>query len=121
MYLETGFRQREPVFVFAPMAIRLTVSRTSSSDVQQRQVIVKLDGEPFATLLFGQTVTREIPSGSHRLRFDNTWAKKAVEFSADDGAEVSYNVINRAGRFTWWMVAVLGAGPMYLTVEKSAA
>lgn len=100
------------------MASRLTVSRASSSDVQQRQVIVKLDGEPFATLLYGQTATREIPPGSHRLRFDNTWAKKTVEFKVADGQEAKYSVINRAGRFTWWMVAVLGAGPMYLTIER---
>jgi hypothetical protein len=100
------------------MATRLTVSRNSSTDVQQRQVIIKLDGEPFAILLYGQTVTREIPPGSHRLRFDNTWVKKSVEFKAADGEEVTYNVINRAGRFTWWMVAVLGAGPMYLTIER---
>jgi hypothetical protein len=100
------------------MASRLTISRDSSGDVQQRQVIVKLDGERLATLLYGQTVTREIPPGSHRLRFDNTWVKKTVEFSAADGEEVIYNVINRAGRFTWWLVGVLGAGPMYLTIER---
>jgi hypothetical protein len=103
------------------MASHLTVSRTFSADVQQRQVIVKLDGEPFAILLYGQTVTREIPSGPHRLRFDNTWVKKTVEFKADDGEDVKFNVINRAGRFTWWMVAVLGAGPMYLTIERASA
>jgi len=103
------------------MASRLTVSRNSPADVQQRQVIVKLDGEPFAILLYGQSVTREIPVGSHHLRFDNTWAKKTVEFKAADTEDVKFNVINRAGRFTWWMVAVLGAGPMYLTIERSSA
>jgi hypothetical protein len=103
------------------MASRLTISRNSSADVQQRQVIVKLDGEPFSILLYGQTVTREIPSGSHKLRFDNTWVKKTVQFSSADDEDVEYTVINRAGRFTWWMVAVLGAGPMYLSVERSSA
>jgi hypothetical protein len=101
------------------MASRLTISRTSLSDVQQRQVIIKLDGESFATLLYGRSLTREISPGSHRLRFDNTWAKKTVEFKAADGEEIDFSVINRAGRFTWWMVAVLGAGPMYLTIERS--
>jgi hypothetical protein len=83
-------------------------------------VIVKLDGEPFATLLFGQSVTREIPPGSHRLRFDNTWVKKAIEFKSVEGEEIKFNIINRAGRFTWWMVGVLGAGPMYLTIEEAS-
>jgi len=102
------------------MASRLTVSRTSPTDVQQRQVIIKLDGDPFATLLFGETVTREVSPGSHRLRFDNTWVKKSVEFKVADGEDVKFEVINRPGRFTWWMVAVLGAGPMYLTVQRAA-
>jgi hypothetical protein len=101
------------------MEPRLTVSRTSPSDVQQRQVIVKLDGEPFATLTYGQSVAREITSGPHRLKFDNTWATKTVDFNAGEGEQVSFNVINRAGRFTWWMVGVLGAGPMYITVERT--
>jgi hypothetical protein len=103
------------------MACSLTVSRKSPNDVQQRQVIVKLDGDPFATLLYGQTVTREIPPGPHRLRFDNTWVKKTIEFKCADSEDVTYSVINRPGRFTWWMVGVLGAGPMYLTVERPPA
>ncbi len=103
------------------MAASLTVSRNSPTDVQQRQVIIKLDGEPFATVLYGQKVSRQIPAGSHQLRFDNTWAKKTVEFKAAEGEEVRFNVINRAGRFTWWMVGVLGAGPMYLTIDREAA
>jgi len=72
-------------------------------------------------VLYGETVIREIPAGSHRLRFDNTWVKKTVEFEAADGEEVAYNVINRAGRFTWWMVGALGAGPMYLTIDRVPA
>ena len=96
----------------------LTVTRTSPADVQQRQVIVKLDGEPFAVLLYGESTTRAIEPGSHQLRFDNTWVKKTIEFRVVEGEHVTYNVVNQAGRFTWWMVAALGAGPMYLAVEK---
>ena len=103
------------------MASRLTFSRTSPDDIKQRQVIVKLDGERVATLLYDQTVTREIPPGSHVLKFDNTWATKTIDFTIADGEEAKFNVINRAGRFTWWMVGVLGAGPIYLTVEREAA
>ena len=99
----------------------LTVTRTYPTDVKQRQVIVKLDGEPFAVLLFGQSVTRTIEPGSHQLRFDNTWVKKTIDFRIAEGEHVTYNVLNRAGRFTWWMVLALGAGPMYLTIELQQA
>ena len=102
------------------MAAKLTITRASPSDVQQRQVIVKLDGDPFAVLLYGESVTRPIQPGAHRLSFDNTWAKKKIDFAAAEGENVNYSVINRAGRLTWWMVAALGAGPMYLTIERLA-
>jgi len=100
---------------------RLTVTRTSPADVKQRQVIIKLDGEPFSVLLFGQSVTHPIDPGDHQLRFDNTWVKKTVQFRIVEGEHVTYNVINKPGRFTWWMVLALGAGPMYLTIERMPA
>jgi len=100
------------------METKLTIVRNNPSDVQQRQVIVKLDGERFAVLVYGQSVTRAIEPGGHRLVFDNTWAKKKVEFRIAEGEHVTYSVINRAGRLTWWLVLSLGAGPMYLTVDR---
>jgi hypothetical protein len=103
------------------VAAHLTVTRTSPTDVQQRQVIIKLDGEPFAVLLYGESITREIEPGDYELRFDNTWVKKTVEFRIAEGEQITYSVINRAGRLTWWMVAALGAGPMYLTIERQPA
>ena len=102
------------------MASRITVRRTSPRDVKQRQVIVKLDGEPFATLMHGETETREVPPGSHRIKFDNTWAWKNIDFSLAEGEHARFDVINRAGKLTWWMVGILGAGPMYLTVERGS-
>jgi hypothetical protein len=103
------------------VAAHLTVTRNSPADVMQRQVIVKLDGEPFAVLLYDQSVTRAIEPGDHQLRFDNTWVKKTIAFHVAAEEQVAYNVINRAGRLTWWMVAALGAGPMYLTIERQPA
>lgn len=50
----------------------ITIARSSPDDVKQRQIIVKLDGEPFAELLYGRTVTRKIPPGRHKLKVDNT-------------------------------------------------
>lgn len=100
------------------MASRVTIDRTSPGDVKLRQVIVKLDSEPFATLLYGETATREVPPGSHRLHCDNTWVWKNIDFKLAEGEHAKFRVINRAGRFTWWMVALLGAGPMYLTIQR---
>ena len=102
------------------MACRVVVSRTSPDDVQQRQMIVKIDGEEIATLMYGQTTTHEVEPGPHRITVDNTWVWKTVAFSVGPDEEVRFRIINRAGRFTWWLVSMLGAGPMYVTIEREA-
>jgi len=102
------------------VAARITVERTSPKDVKQRQVIVKLDGERFATLLHGESATREVPPGPHRLKFDNTWAWKNIDFTLGENEHATFKAVNRAGKLTWWLVGLLGAGPMYLTIERES-
>jgi hypothetical protein len=97
---------------------KVTVARTSPDDVKQRQVILKLNGEPFATLMYGKTATKSVEPGHHTLRADNTWNKKTIEFDLAPGEHTKFRVVNRAGRFTWWLVAALGAGPMYVSIER---
>ena len=100
-------------------AASLTVRRQSTEDVQERQVIVSVDGEPFGTLLFGQTVTRPIEPGAHYVRFNNTLVWKTVEFEVSPGERVEFEVVNRSGFATKAFVTMLGVGPLYLTVRRS--
>jgi hypothetical protein len=99
---------------------RLTISRTSPDDVKQRQVIVKLDGDWIGDLMHGKTMSRKIKPGRHSLRVDNTWNKKTIEFDAAPGEHVKFRTVSRAGKFTWFLVAALGAGPMYVSIEPEA-
>jgi len=96
----------------------VTVERTSERDVQHRQVIVSIDDEPFATLLYGKSATKPIAAGHHKMRAYNTLVWKTVEFDIAAGEHVVFQVINRAGRWTYPMVALLGVGPIYLTIER---
>ena len=61
----------------------LTVHRTSPEDVKTRQVIFSLDGKKIGQLLYGESLTREIPPGRHSLRANNTLVWRTVEFDAD--------------------------------------
>ena len=97
---------------------RIVLKRTSPEDVKQRQVIVKLDGEHIGNLMFGRSMTREIEPGHHTLRVDNTWNKRTIEFDVAEGADAVFHVTNRVGRFTWLLVSALGAGPMYVSIER---
>ncbi len=100
---------------------RLVVTRTSPDDLKQRQIIVKLDGEWVGDLLYGKILTRAISPGQHTLKVDNTWNKKSVDFKVAPGEEARFRVVNRPGKFTWFLVASLGAGPMYVSIEREPA
>jgi hypothetical protein len=95
----------------------LTIHRTSPKDVKDRQVYFSLNGNQIGTLLFGQSVTREILPGRHKLRANNTLVWKTVEFEADPGAHVHYTCVNRAPSSLYFMLFLVGVAPLYVTLE----
>jgi hypothetical protein len=97
---------------------RITVERRSPDDVRQRQIVVSLDGEPLGTLLYGESVTRAIEPGRHRLRAHNTLVWKNAAFDCAPGAHARFVTVNRAGFGSAALVALLGAGPLYVTLER---
>jgi hypothetical protein len=99
---------------------QITIRRTSPDDIQLRQVIVKLDGKPVADLVYGDTVTIPVTPGRHRLRIDNTWNWKTLDLDVAPGDHLKFLTINRSGRFTWFLVGTLGAGPMYVSIQPDA-
>lgn len=99
---------------------RITVTRNAPNDIGQRELFVSLDGTELATMRFGEAVTREVQPGRHRLRVHNTLIWKNVEIDLRPGEHARFTAINRAGWGTYGIATVLGAGPIYLTVEREA-
>src|SRR5262245_22506314 len=97
---------------------RITVTRKHAQDVGDRQVVVSLDGERLATLLYGGEVTREVPAGAHRLRAHNTLFWKTIDIELAPGEHARFRAINRAGVGTFSMLGLLGVGPLFLTFER---
>ncbi len=100
-----------------PPEAQITIRRNSPDDIQLRQIIVKLDGKPVAELMYGGTVTIPVTRGRHRLRVDNTWNWKTLDLHIAPGDHLKFLTISRAGRFTWFLVGTLGAGPMYVSIQ----
>ncbi len=97
----------------------VTVSRTMKNDVGMRDVFVSIDEGPRGRLAFGDSTSAEIAPGEHVLHAYNTLVWKHVKFEAKPGERVSFLVANRPGKFTFSFLALMGVGPLYLTVERA--
>ena len=96
---------------------RLTIRRQSADDIQQREVFVSLDGTELAILRYGESVTREVEPGDHELRAHNTLFRQRRQLTLSPGEHVQFNVVNRPGWGTYALMSVLGAGPLYLSLD----
>jgi hypothetical protein len=97
---------------------QITVRRVSPEDVQQRQIIVKVDGESVGELLYGDTITVPVTAGHHRLRVDNTWNWKTLELEVAAGEHLKFKTVSQAGSLTGFLVNMLGAGPIYVSIQR---
>ena len=101
-----------------PFPATVTVTRTSQSDFKSRQLIVWIDGERVATLLWGDSITTELQPGPHRVCVSNTLVWKTIEFVLKPCEQVFFEAINRTGPGTFLMLIVCGAGPLYVTLKR---
>ena len=99
-------------------AARITITRRDSADVRDRQIVVSLDGKPFATLLYGDQVSREVAAGEHRLRAHNTLFWKTIDLTLAPDEHARFTTINRAGMGTYSLLGLLGVGPLFVTFER---
>jgi hypothetical protein len=104
--------------MFDPERAMVTVERKHETDIRDRQIVVSLDGEPLATLLYGQQVSKDVAPGPHRLKAHNTLFWKNIALDLKPGEHARFVVINRAGTGTFSLLGTLGVGPLYLTVER---
>jgi hypothetical protein len=100
------------------MPASVTVDRNASDDAQQRQIIVSLDGARIAELMFGESVTREIPAGPHTLLVDNTWKRESAQFTAAENEKISFVAKSRSSRFSEFLLMFFGAGPLKVLLTR---
>jgi len=96
----------------------VTITRTSQEDFKSRQLIVWIDGERVADLLWGDSVTRDVEPGPHRIRVSNTLVWKTVHFTVKPAEQVYFDAINRPGWGSLPMLVVLGVGPLFVKLQR---
>jgi hypothetical protein len=104
--------------VAPPAGARVTISRADGRDVRHRQIYARVDEMATHTLLFGDAVTVDLAPGEHRLKANNTLFWKTVPFAVQPGEHLEFVLINRAPRGTMGFLALFGAAPLVLTIER---
>jgi len=51
---------------------------------------------------------------------DNTFNWKTIELELAPGERRKFLTKSRTGRFGWFLIALLGAGPLYVSIEPEA-
>ena len=96
---------------------QITIIRNSSEDTQTRQIIVSLDGQNQGELMYGDSMTLKVTPGAHVLRVDNTWNRQNLAIEVHPGDDLQFVTKSSAGKFVWFLLGFLGAGPMHVSIE----
>jgi hypothetical protein len=96
----------------------LTVTRNSSSDFQDRQVYLYVDGELWGKVRYGRPVSREIPPGHHKVRAFNTLFSHTIEIDAGPGEHVKLSCSNGLGRGGWIMMVIWQVAALRVRLER---
>lgn len=97
----------------APATISIT--RDTPDDVQDRWIRVTIDDSPEEILRYGETLTREVPAGRHRIKAHNTLSRDAIEFEAQPGEHVRIACHNAIAKGSILMLMTTGFA--FITVK----
>lgn len=100
-----------------PSEAQITIVRNSPDDTQTRQIVIYLDHERKGELMYGDSMTLDVASGTHLLRVDNTWNRKDLQIKISAGQHLEFMTKSSAGKFAWFLLGFIGAGPMRVSVE----
>ncbi|MDH4062927.1 MAG: hypothetical protein OEW19_00900 [Acidobacteriota bacterium] len=108
----------------APTTVRdaqLTISRHFPDDVQDRQIYVFVDEEPWGKVRYGESLTREIPTGPHRIRAFNTLFSRTLDVDVRPAEHVRLCCGNGFPKAGWLLMLVLHVTYLRVRLEREPA
>jgi hypothetical protein len=100
-------------------AAQITIVRNSPDDTQTRQIKIFLDGEIQGELMFGNEISLDTAPCPHVIGVDNTWNRKEIQIEIPSGKHLRFLAKSSAGKFAWFLLGFLGAGPMQVSIEPA--
>jgi hypothetical protein len=106
--------------VEAPFAdATLTITRNAPDDVQDRPVTLWFDDEQWGILRYGQSLTRSVPAGHHRLKGHNTLIGTTFEFDATPGERIHLKCSNTIARGGALLMLLIGWAALRVRIERA--
>jgi hypothetical protein len=97
----------------------LTITRNASDDVQDRPVTLWFDDEQWGILRYGQTLTRSIPPGHHRVKGHNTLIGTTFELEATPGERIHLKCSNTIARGGALLMLLIGWAALRVRIERA--
>ncbi|MEZ5288555.1 MAG: hypothetical protein R2712_27860 [Vicinamibacterales bacterium] len=108
----------------APTTVRdaqITVARQFPDDFQDRQIFLFVDDQPWEKVRYGQSVTRPVAPGRHRVRAFNTLFSRTLEIDVRPGEHVRLRCGNGFPRAGWLLMMVLHVTYLRVRLERDPA
>lgn len=106
-----------------PTAVRsaqISITRQDRDDFQDRQILLFVDDAPWGRVRYGQTVTREIAPGTHRVRVFNTLFSKTLTLDVRPGEHVRLRTANGFPRTGFLLMMVLHVTYLLVRLERES-
>ena len=95
----------------------ITVIRDTADDVQDRWVRIFIDDAPEEILRYGETLTRELSPGTHRIKGHNTLSSDTIQVTLTAGQHLRIRCHNRVARGGVLMMLTTGFAFITVTLE----
>ena len=93
----------------------ISITRDTPDDIQDRWIRITIDDQPEEILRYGETLTRDVAPGRHRIKAHNTLSRDTIEIDAQPGEDIRIACHNAIARGSILMLMTTGFA--FITVK----
>jgi hypothetical protein len=100
---------------------QLTISRFETDIFADRPIFLFVDGEPWGKVRYGESITRELKPGLHKVRGFNTLFSRTIDVDLRPAEHARVRCGNGFPRAGWFLLMWLHATYLLVRLEREPA
>ena len=100
---------------------QLTISRYDGDIFADRQIYIFVDDEPWGKVRYGDSITRELKPGPHKVRAFNTLFSRTIDLDLHPAEHARVRCGNGFPRAGWFLMMWLHATYLLVRLEREPA